>query len=216
MQTIRLWFKKEGLAKYISHLDLVRCMARALKRSGLPVWYTQGFNPHIYLTFALPLSLGQESECEIMQFRLVEELPLNEVKDRLNAALPAGLQVLAAALPQQDLQAIAAADYRVSLEGTPGLAERFLAFARQPQIKTLKRSKKGPKEVDIRPLVLACDGEEGEGGRVLLSLRLAAGGQQNLNPALLIDAYCAQSGESVKTASIRRTALYDGAGAPFC
>ena len=64
------------------------------------------------------------------------------------------------------LQAIAAADYRVSLEGTPGLAERFLAFARQPQIKTLKRSKKGPKEVDIRPLVLACDGEEGEGGRV--------------------------------------------------
>ena len=99
MQTIRLWFKKEGLAKYISHLDLVRCMARALKRSGLPVWYTQGFNPHIYLTFAQPLSLGQESECEIMQFRLVEELPLNEVKDRLNAALPAGLQVLAAALP---------------------------------------------------------------------------------------------------------------------
>ncbi|MCQ4950886.1 TIGR03936 family radical SAM-associated protein, partial [Bittarella massiliensis (ex Durand et al. 2017)] len=99
---------------YISHLDLVRCMARALKRSGLPVWYTQGFNPHIYLTFTLPLSLGQESECEIMQFRLVEELPLNEVKDRLNAALPAGLQVLATALPQQDQQAIAAADYRVS------------------------------------------------------------------------------------------------------
>ena len=70
--------------------------------------------------------------------------------------------------------------------------------------------------MDIRPLVLACDGEEGEGGRVLLSLRLAAGGQQNLNPALLIDAYCAQSGEAVKTASIRRTALYDGAGASFC
>lgn len=216
MQTIRLWFKKEGLAKYISHLDLVRCMARALKRSGLPVWYTQGFNPHIYLTFALPLSLGQESECEIMQFRLVEELPLNEVKDRLNAALPTGLQVLTAALPQQDLQAIAAADYRVTLEGTPGLAGRFMAFAQQPQIKTLKRSKKGPKEVDIRPLVLACGGEEGEGGRALLSLRLAAGGQQNLNPALLIEAYCAQSGEAVKTASIRRTALYDGEGAPFC
>ena len=61
MTTIRVWFTKTGEASYISLLDLQRVMQRALKRSGLPVWYTLGFNPHIYMTFAAPLSLGQES-----------------------------------------------------------------------------------------------------------------------------------------------------------
>ena len=59
MVDVRLWFQKCGDARYISHLDLSRCMQRALKRSGLPIWYTEGFNPHAYVTFALPLSMGQ-------------------------------------------------------------------------------------------------------------------------------------------------------------
>ena len=63
MNTIRLKFKKTGLAIYYSQLDLQRVMARGLKMSGLPVWYSQGFNPHIYMTFTLPLSLGHESLC---------------------------------------------------------------------------------------------------------------------------------------------------------
>ena len=61
MTTVRIWFTKTGEASYISLLDLQRVMQRALKRSGLPVWYTLGFNPHIYMTFACPLPLGQES-----------------------------------------------------------------------------------------------------------------------------------------------------------
>ena len=61
MTTVRLRFTKTGEAAYISLLDLQRVMQRAFKRSGLPVWYTQGFNPHIYMTFAAPLALGQES-----------------------------------------------------------------------------------------------------------------------------------------------------------
>ena len=61
MNTVRIWFSKRGEASYISLLDLQRVMGRAIKRSGVPAWYTQGFNPHIYLTFACPLPLGQES-----------------------------------------------------------------------------------------------------------------------------------------------------------
>ena len=69
MTTIRVWFTKTGEASYISLLDLQRVMQRALKRSGLPVWYTLGFNPHIYMTFAAPLSLGQESLAETVDFK---------------------------------------------------------------------------------------------------------------------------------------------------
>ena len=58
VETVRVWFRKAGAAKYISHLDLTHCMGRALKLSRLPVWYTEGFNPRIYMTYAMPLSLG--------------------------------------------------------------------------------------------------------------------------------------------------------------
>ena len=74
MQNVRIWFSKTGVVKYISHLDLTRCMARALKLSGLPVWYTQGFNPRIYMTFAMPLSLGVSGLRECVDIRLTEEL----------------------------------------------------------------------------------------------------------------------------------------------
>ena len=73
MIDIRLGFSKTDRAAYISHLDCNRLFQRAFKRSGLPVWYTQGFNPHVYLTFPLPLSLGTESLCETVDFRLTEE-----------------------------------------------------------------------------------------------------------------------------------------------
>ena len=74
--TVRAFYRKEGRIKYISHLDMNRCISRDLKRSGLPVWHTLGFNSHIYLTFALPLSLGYESLCDSFDFRLTREMDL--------------------------------------------------------------------------------------------------------------------------------------------
>ena len=95
MKTVRVFFAKEGRLKYISHLDVTRCLARVFKRSRLPIWYTQGFNPHAYLTFALPLPLGVESCCESFDFRLTEEVSCEEVTDRLNAVLPDDIAVSA-------------------------------------------------------------------------------------------------------------------------
>ena len=66
MQNVRVFFEKTGMTKYISHLDLMRCMTRAIKRAAIPAWYTEGFNPHLFITFALPLTLGVESLCESM------------------------------------------------------------------------------------------------------------------------------------------------------
>ena len=104
--TVRVFWKKEGRIKYISHLDINRCMARALKRSRLPVWHTLGFNPHIYTTFALPLALGYESECESVDFRLTEQVPMREVVDRLNAVFPEGMAAYHAAPAVQKPEAI--------------------------------------------------------------------------------------------------------------
>ena len=93
MKDYRIAFEKRGRVRYISHLDLNRCMLRAVRRSGLPAWYTEGFHPHMYLMFPLALSLGTESICEVMDIRLTEEVPAEEISDRLNAALPEGLRV---------------------------------------------------------------------------------------------------------------------------
>ena len=93
MPNLRLFYRKRGRAKYISHLDITRCMQRSLKRAGLPVWYTQGFNPHMYMTFALPLALGYESDYECMDLRFTHLMEFEEIQTRLNAALPRDIQV---------------------------------------------------------------------------------------------------------------------------
>ena len=77
--TIRLVFSKTGKARYISHLDLNRAMIRAVRRARLPVWYTEGFNRHPYVTFAAPLSLGYEGMHETMDLRLEGEMPMGEL-----------------------------------------------------------------------------------------------------------------------------------------
>ena len=95
MTTVRIWFEKRGMAAYISLLDLQRVMHRALKRSGLPVWYTKGFNPHIYLAFSCPLALGQESLCESCEVKTEEETPDYKAwEDALRPALPEGLRLV--------------------------------------------------------------------------------------------------------------------------
>ena len=79
MRAVRLNFSKTGRAIYISHLDINRMMTRAVRRAKLPMWYTEGFNPHPYLTFALPLSLGQSSDCEYMDIRIEGDITDEEI-----------------------------------------------------------------------------------------------------------------------------------------
>ena len=73
LKNVRLFYKKGDRMRFISHLDMTRFMSRLIRRAGLPVWYTEGFNPHAYFNFALPLSLGFESEYEVMDFRFEDD-----------------------------------------------------------------------------------------------------------------------------------------------
>ena len=116
MHTIRIWFTKTGEASYISLLDLQRVMGRALKRSGLPVWYTLGFNPHIYMTFACPLSLGQESLVESVDVKTEENKPdFAAWQAALAPVMPTGLAVVRVDYARIKAEQIGSAVYTITL-----------------------------------------------------------------------------------------------------
>ncbi|MFA9380989.1 MAG: TIGR03936 family radical SAM-associated protein [Acetanaerobacterium sp.] len=215
MKSVRLWFSKEGRAVYISHLDMMRCMQRALKRAGIPVWYTEGFNPHIYLTFALPLSLGFASDCESLDVRLVGEMSFDEIVRRMSAALPMGMCIQRAAEPNHKPEAIAYADYRLVFRQAD--AAQFLpqweAFIAQPVIAWNKKTKKGYKEINLKDYIISTTAQT-EDGDIVVTARLLAGITENLNPTLLIEAFrkvCDCFGH----VSVRRTAVLDRELLPF-
>ena len=211
MIKIRAIFEKKGRSKYISHLDLNRCMQRCFKRSGIPVWYTEGFNPHIYITFALPLSLGYESGVEIMDFNITEEMPFEEITERLNRAMPEGIRIREVYTPSSKHTGIHFADFRINLRGdVAGEFERFLS---QERILTIKKTKRGEKEIDLKPDIKLVSAESGE--NTALVLRLPAGNEKNINPSLVTDLFVSFCGEKTEVLSVERVAILDGGEKDF-
>lgn len=203
----RVFFSKMDRAKYISHLDLNHCVQRAMRRSGLPVWQTEGYNPHTYVAFMLPLSLGQEGVCEAMDFRLTEEVPPEEVMRRLNDSLPPDIRITRVAKPNYKNTDIASAEYTIESEVD---IDKFRDFVAAEQILTEKKTKKGVSVVDLKPLISELSIKEGE-----IKLRLPAGNDFSINPSLLFDAYRAATGESIKRLRIVRTAVFCADGNIF-
>ena len=216
--TVRVFYRKLGRIKYISHLDMVRCISRALKRSGLPVWHTLGFHPHVYLTFALPLALGYESTCESMDFRLTGELPMEEVVERLNAVLPEGVRCYRAAPAGQTPEAIAWADYEITQEfdgmTAEAAAEKFAAWRNRETVPVVKKGKKGERVIDAKPHFSVRE-ERAAGDTLVFTMRAAAGNTLNLNPTLLLDAFAAEEGVRADWMRVVRTAVLDQDGNPF-
>jgi len=194
MQDIRIWFEKRGRAKYISHLDLMRAFSRAVRRAALPLWYTEGFNPHPWLSFPLPLPLGQEGLREALDLRIEEAgYRLQEAGDRLNAVLPEGLRVLEVTQPWAKPGEIQAARYRVVVprDDPQAWAEQAARLLREGNLTAKKMGKQGhrkvEKEIALAPLIHRWEFTARDGD-VQLECVLAAGSERNLNPALLIEA----------------------------
>lgn len=209
MIRVRATFEKCGRAKYISHLDLNRCMLRTFRRSRLPIWYTEGFNPHPYYSFALALSLGFESSCEILDFNLNEDIPFDEIRDRLNAVMPEGMRIVKVAEQKQKITAITEAEYSFSLvsDDIDGIYEDIGRMLALPEILIEKKTKKGLKMVDIKPDINIKSCEKGENS-VDIVMRLPAGTQTNLNPALFIDSLKKFSNIRFEAVKIRRTGIF--------
>ena len=209
MLRLRATFEKTGRAKYISHLDLNRCMLRIFRRSKLPVWYTEGFNPHPYYSFALALSLGFESDCEIMDFNITDDnMPLSVIKDRLNEVMPEGMGIVDIAPQKNKITVIAKAEYEFDLkaddvQGVYDAVEKLLAA---DEILIEKKTKKGIKTVDLKPdmEVLSC---VVVGDSVKMKMRLPAGTKTNYNPTLFVEALRKSCEIPFEMANIRRTGI---------
>jgi radical SAM-linked protein len=189
-EKLRLRFEKTGRAVYISHLDLMHTMQRAFNRAGLPLKYSEGFNPHPQIAIALPLSVGTGSLCEIMDFKLKGEANLQELPERLTAVMPEGIRVLEAYEPQRKvaelkwLQVEGHFDYD---ERDPAeMAAALQKFYRLETIVITKKTKRGMGETDICPGIREIRFTPGE-KKVDITAVLSAQ-EPTINPELLAEA----------------------------
>ena len=210
----RLLFEKVGKAVFISHLDLMRLFQRAFKRAGLPLTHTQGFNPRPSVSIALPLSVGVESGCELLDFDLYGEPVDNaEILTRLNGALVEGVKVLAVYDGGSKIKNLAFLDCVVSLEYDNGIPESAreqieALFARE-EVLVEKKSKNGIKEENIIPMIRRLTVTAEDANTLALSARVCC---QNptLNPMQLsaaIEKYLPDS--KVDFVKCRRVEIYD-------
>ena len=174
----RVTFTKLGRLKYISHLDLQRAVARMLVRSKLPISYTEGFNPHPKLNIVLPLSVYQEGEREVFDFRLETDMDPAAVCEALSAVTFPGMEIVSAERLERK-SAPQSAVYRIELSGADC---ESIKNALSGEMIVTKRSKSGEKQVDISGSVKLMDILPSDNGAALRVL-LPASGSDYLNPA---------------------------------
>ncbi len=212
----RVLFEKTGTAVWMSHLDLMRLMQRAFRRAGVLLHHSQGYTPHPYVSMLLPLSVGMESVCEIMEYELDTDETI--APDALNQVLPVGVRVREVYESSRKARELALVRVQITLEyddGVPAGAEREIAaLLFQPQLMVEKRTKRGMEETDIRGLLQSCEITFRPDG-LLLDCVVSA---QNppLNPILLVTAierYLPALRPSF--AKCRRIEMLDAAGEVF-
>ncbi len=192
MREVRLRFSKTGQAKYISHLDTNRVFSRAFARAKINLWYTQGFNPRPYMSFSLPLSLGVESFCENVDIRILDDLSDEEIKNRVNDALPLGIRIVDVYDDFMDCHDIAYSDYVYKFEFKDNklALEKIKAVLQSDTIMAQKKAKQGKrrilKETDIKQFIVKYNVSI-RNDNIVLNIRLLAGPDKNLNPTLLFD-----------------------------
>ncbi len=204
MKTVRIRFSKTGRAKFISHLDLNRTMSRAFRRAGIPLWYTEGFNRRPYITFAAPLSLGFEGLRECMDIRLLQDMPMEELVDRLNAVMPEGLRALEAAEAVMKPGDLTEAKYQIILSCPPEAVAELLEQDSIPIEKTTKKG--GSQQIDLKPYLAAAD-ITGQDGATLIDIYLPLSASQSVNPSLIVQAVSQHLGKSL-SARVTRLELY--------
>ena len=217
----RVLFEKKGNAIWISHLDLMRVFQRAFKRAGLPLTHGQGFNPRPFVSIALPLSVGVESDCEILDFDLDgEAVPCDEICEKLNHALVDGVRVLKVYEDGRKIKHLALLDCVVTLEYDSGVPENAVPMLReffvQDEILVEKKSKSaGMIEQNIVPMIKSMDVVRTDGNTVELRARVCC---QNptLNPMQLHAAIVRHLPElKPDFAKTARIEIYDNEGKIF-
>ena len=210
MNRYRLMYRKKEEARYISHLDFVRTITRTLRRANLPVKYSQGFNPHMIMTVALPISVGVLSNCEYMDIEFDAPADCEEIKSAINGCIPPGLEIVKVERIDENsipLNKIMYAKYRVSVEHTGECDVE--SILKNDKLEVDKKTKKGITLTDIKPMISSLCLISENGGNAEYEMVLAAGNIRNLKPETVISAFCKYSDNyDVKFISIVREAMY--------
>lgn len=216
---IRIFFKKTGPAKYMSHLDLMRNMTRTIRRAGVPIWYTVGFNPHPFMTFSMPLSLGTSSQCETMDVRLTDNLSFDEVKERLNKSLCEGLIVTKVGYQTMKATEIASSVYEIDLKidgiSSEELSHKLNEYISQESIIVQKKNKKKQMvDIDIKPHVMNYSVNLTD-ELVRLTIQLPSGNTVNINPNIFLKGFSEVIGREYAVCDIERTRMLTADGVDF-
>ncbi len=173
-------YERDARVKYVSHLDFVRMFGRAIRRAQIPIAFSEGFNPHALLTFALPLPVGHTSECEILEITLKEDMACEKITDALNKVLPLGVRIKETREGKSGLKKLSYALYTVKAQNLP---EDVTDFLNMKEILIDKKTKSGIRETDILPDIKSLKITDGA-----LLMLLCAGSRANLKPDVVISA----------------------------
>ena len=210
----RLLFTKTGESVWMSHLDLMRLFQRAFKRAGLHLTHTQGYNPRPSVSIALPLSVGVESVCELLDFELEgDELTCKEITERLNHVLVEGVKVLRTYPNGMKLKNLSLLRSTITMEydaGVPTGAEDVLRnlFSRET-LPVEKKGKNGPVEQDIIPMIRTLQITQDDAQTIRMDV-LACCQNPSLNPMQLVAAISHYTPELAPDfAKCRREEIYE-------
>jgi len=223
MRELRIRFSKTGVAKYISHLDLMRCFSRAMVRAEIPLWYTEGFNPRPYMNFSMPLSLGVEGLQECVDIRMEGDMEDAEVAARLSATMPPDIHIQRVAPPVHKMSEIAASFYSFTVEQTARpaeeLAKAFREEAQKPSLPVYKSAKRGrekiQKEINLAEYLEDFTAEAREDGSVRMTVLLPSSNQFGVNPKLLLNKFLEDTGVEPERVRVVREALFCNDHVPF-
>lgn len=212
----RLKFSKLNMAKYISHLDLLRCFTRSIMRAELPVKYSNGFNPHQKITFSLPLSIGVTSDSEFVDIDFEDGVKDSEIMERLNNNLPPDMRILHVGDINDSANDIVSAKYQVKIISNKSIAdEKVKEFFDMSEYTIMKKTKKrGEQPVNLMDFIIDYNitehTESNEGSILQMELVLSAGGQKNLKPEIAVKAFSDYLASEINIISydIHRTEIY--------
>ena len=199
---IRIKFRKTGIMKFIGHLDVMRYFQKAIRRADVEICYSGGFSPHQIMSFAAPLGVGITSNGEYVDIEVHSTGTTAEMLERLNAVMAEGFEIAEYKLlpdtAANAMSSVAAADYTLTFrpgyepeeESAEEWFKKLTAFFDQPQVMVLKKTKKGEKEMDLKPLIYDLGVIAGnDAAQSQLFMKISTGSASNIKPELLLDAY---------------------------
>lgn len=213
MYKIRICFSKTGYSKYVSHLDLMKTLQRTFRRGGIDISYSQGFNPHPIMSIAHPLPLGIEGLCEYMDISVDSKPDFEELKIKMNNALPQDIRVHKITYAGEPLNVLVRAEYSAIINlknDISDLKNKIESFIAMDEIVVEKKTKRGMNDTDIKPMIFQVELAKYKDKELVLNFILANGEPSNLKAVTFIQAMEKYiDGFEVDYCSIVRKCLYN-------